>query len=746
MRALLTDRKSGEVSTFEVPAPELRPGGLLVRTHYSAISAGTERATLELSSKSLLAKIKARPDLVKQVVEYARQNGLKAAYEKVRAKLDTLTTLGYSCAGEVISVGEGVHEFRVGDRVACGGGTYANHAEINFVPRNLAVHVPPQVPTAAACLTTIGAIALQGFRQADLALGETVAVIGAGLVGVLTIQIARAAGCRVIAIDLSPQRVQRAPEFGAHLAIAANDPSLITGIKDFSRHGVDAAILTAATDSAEPAELAAKLLRDRGRIIVVGAVGMGVSRHNMYMKELSLTLSRSYGPGRYDAQYEESGIDYPIGYVRWTERRNMEAFLDLLAGGQIDVAPLLEHRYSIDEGGKAYSDLQSGLYTSILEYSGSATAPREIEPVPVAARPRTGEEVRVGCLGAGSFAASVIFPNLKSIQGVRLQSVATISGAGAASAQRAFKFLTAEQPLELLNNPNIDLACILTRHDTHAAQTAQALEAGKPVFVEKPLAIDHQQLDQLQQTYARQLQAGRSPFVMVGFNRRFAPFTEKIREFFAGRREPMLIHARINAGPLPQDHWIYAQGGRIVGEFCHFVDWARAVIGSPIHSVAATGLPNATPYAPDNVAVALKFADGSVANLLYLTNGDRSVPKEFFEVFCQGAIARLHDFRTLELARNGKVQKLTNAPDKGHRQELRLTVEAVRCGRPSPISFEELVEVSQATLLVQQALARGETIPLMAPALDLPVEASSPEFPALHHQAPAPHEAAHAND
>ena len=746
MRALLTDRKSGEVSTFEVPAPELRPGGLLVRTHYSAISAGTERATLELSSKSLLAKIKARPDLVKQVVEYARQNGVKAAYDKVRAKLDTLTTLGYSCAGEVISVGAGVHEFRVGDRIACGGGTYANHAEINFVPRNLAVHVPPQVSMAAASLTTIGAIALQGLRQADVAIGETVAVIGAGLVGVLTIQIARAAGCRVVAIDLSPQRVQRAPEFGAHLAIAANDPNLISGIREFSRHGVDAAILTAATDSAEPAELAAKLLRDRGRIIVVGAVGMDVSRHNMYMKELSLSLSRSYGPGRYDPQYEEGGIDYPIGYVRWTERRNMEAFLDLLAGGQINVAPLLEHRYGIDEGGKAYSDLKAGLYTTILEYSGARTAQQETVPVPVAARPRIGDEVRVGCLGAGSFAASVIFPNLNSIQGVRMQSVATISGAGAASAQRAFKFLNAEQPWELINNPNIDLACVLTRHDTHAAQTAQALEAGKPVFVEKPLAIDREQLDQLQQVYTRQLQAGRAPFVMVGFNRRFAPFTEKIHEFFAGRREPMLVHARINAGSLPQEHWIYAQGGRIVGEFCHFVDWARAVIGSPIHSVAATGLPNASQYASDNVAVALTFADGSVANLLYLTNGDRSVPKEFFEVFCQGAIARLDDFRTLELARNGKVQRFKSAQDKGHRQELRLTVEAIRSGKPSPISFEELVEVSDATLLVQQALATGEAVRLAPPAPDVPAESSSPECSSLHAQAPPSQETAYAND
>jgi len=729
MRALLTDRKSGEVSTYEVPAPELRPGGVLVRTHFSAISAGTERATLELSSKSLLSKIKARPDLARQVLDYALQNGLRAAYEKVRAKLDTLTTLGYSCAGEIISVGEGVHEFRSGDRVACAGGTYANHAEINFVPRNLAVHVPSQVSMAAASLTTIGAIAMQGFRQADLGIGETVAVIGAGLVGVLTVQIARAAGCRVVAIDLSPERIQRAKEFGAHLGIAAADPALASSVKEFSRYGVDAAIVTAATDSPEPAEMGAQILRDRGRLVVVGVVGLGVSRNNMYMKELSLALSRSYGPGRYDPQYEEGGVDYPIGYVRWTERRNMEAFLDLLASGQIDVAPLLEHRYTIDEGAKAYADLKNGLYTAILDYRSELAAPPKAVPAMLAARPSSGDEVRVGCIGAGSFASSVIFPALQSSKGVRLQSVATISGAGAVSARRAFKFRAAEQPSELLDNPNVDSVFILTRHDTHAAQTVQALHSGKAVFVEKPLAIDREQLDKLRQVHEEQVQAGRAPFVMVGFNRRFAPFTEKIRQFFAGRREPMLIHARINAGYIPQEHWIHAQGGRIIGEFCHFVDWARSVVGFSIQSVAATGLPNGTQYASDNVAVALTFADGSVANLLYLTNGDRSIPKEFFEVFCQGAIARLHDFRTLELARNGKIQKFKSIPDKGHRRELQLTIEAIRSGKPSPISFEELVEVTETTFLVQQALATGEVIRLVPAALSATPDVPLPEIP-----------------
>jgi len=729
MKQILQSMRSGVVSVYDVPPPAVQRGRLLVRTAASLISAGTEKTAVDSGKKSLAARAKERPDLVKQVFEYARQNGLRAAYDKVRSKLDTLTTLGYSSAGEVIAVADDVHEFRPGDRVACGGGTYANHAEVNFVPRNLAVHIPSQVSTLAASLTTIGAIALQGFRQAEVRIGETVAVIGAGLVGVLTIQIARAAGCRVVAVDLSPERVGRARRFGAHLALVATDPALESGIKDFSRYGADAAILTAATPSTEPVEMAASILRDRGRIIVVGDVGIGASRSNMYSKELSLALSRSYGPGRYDPQYEERGMDYPIGYVRWTERRNMEAFLDLLATEQINVAPLLECRHSINQGARAYADLKDGLYTAILEYSGASTTSETSASAIAAARPRLDNEVRVGCIGAGSFAISFIFPILQANQTVRLQSVGSVSGASAASARRSFKFESVKQPHEVLNDPNNDALFILTRHDSHASLVAQALHLGKPVFVEKPLATDHEQVAQVQEIYAAETLAGRAPFVMVGFNRRFAPFTEKIRLFFDDRREPMLIHARVNAGYVPSDHWIHGAGGRIVGEFCHFVDWARSIVGTPIQSVAATGLPDGMQYRSDNVAVMLNFADGSVANLLYLANGDRSIPKEFFEVFCQGRIARLDDFRTLELARDGKVQRFKSVQDKGHRRELELTIEAIRSGKPSPIPFDELVEVTETTFLVQHALATGQVIERTHGASAAPPCASPAETP-----------------
>src|SRR5208337_2152392 len=400
MRAILQDVRNGEVSTYDVPPPELRPGGILVRTAFSTISSGTERATVETSGKSLFGKALARPDLAKQVLAFASTNGIKAAYEKVRMRLDTLSPLGYSCSGVVIGVGEGVTDFQNGDRVACAGGGYANHCEVNWVPRNLAVRVPESVALDAASLTTIGAVAMQGLRQSEVKFGETVAVIGTGLVGLLTIQLARAAGCRVIAIDRDPNRVQKAGSMGAHLALATSDPHLQIAVHDFSRYGADAAIVTAAAPSAEPMELAAQILGDRGRIVVVGSVGMGVSRSNLYNKELTILMSRSYGPGRYDPRYEEGGNDYPVGYVRWTERRNMEAFLDCLALRSIDVTPLLERRYSIDEGRQAYEVLKSyDAYTVILEYPNGSEAVERAASEVLTLRPRLSERLQVGCIG-----------------------------------------------------------------------------------------------------------------------------------------------------------------------------------------------------------------------------------------------------------------------------------------------------------------------------------------------------------
>jgi predicted dehydrogenase/NADPH:quinone reductase-like Zn-dependent oxidoreductase len=602
--------------------------------------------------------------------------------------------------------------------VACAGVGYASHGEINYVPANLAVRVPSGVDMQAASLTTIGAIAVQGVRQANVTFGETVAVIGVGLVGVLAMQVLRAAGCRVVAIDVSSERAANAVSLGAHLGLSTNDPGLESTIATFSRYGVDAALITAATKSADPLELAAAILRDRGRICVIGDVGMGVSRANMYRKEITLSMSRSYGPGRYDPSYEEGGQDYPIGFVRWTEQRNMEAFLDLLSSGVLRLEPLLAHRFAIEAGEKAYAAVEVGAYTGIIDYHAPvdgwpfAQPSSPVRPV----KPRLNGKLRVGCIGAGGFARGVILPQLRSSTLVLLESVATSTGAAAVSTRTGFGFEIAESPAELLANPNLDAVFILTRHNSHAAYVKTALESAKMVFVEKPLAVNREQLETVRTAFAKAMSEGRAPFLMVGFNRRFAPLTERLMRFFSGRTEPMLLHVRCNAGFVPKTSWIQdaENGGRIVGELCHFVDWARSVIGCPLRRVTAAALPNSARYSGDNVTVTLAFEDGSVANLLYLANGDRAVAKEYFEVFCGGSIARLDDFKTLSLSRGGKTEVIKGGQDKGHRREIALTVEAMRLGKDSPISFEELAEVTQATFAVEEAIRTQRTVSLPA--------------------------------
>jgi predicted dehydrogenase len=717
MRAILEDVRSGEVSSEEVPPPELRPGGILVRTAFSAISSGTELAHRGQVEKSLLGKALARPDLVRQVVDFARMAGIKAAYQRVQSRLDMLAPLGYSCSGTVIAAGQGAHEFHPGDRVACAGAGYASHCEVNFIPRNLAVRVPDAVALEAASLSAIGAIALQGFRQSQAVLGEVVAVIGAGLVGVLTIQLAKAAGCRVIAIDRDMQRVERARQFGADLALSSLDRDTPSRVKEFARYGTDVAIIAAASASSEPVELGASISRDRGRIVVVGAVDLGVSRKAMYTKELSLVLSRSYGPGRYDAQYEEEGHDYPIGYVRWTEKRNMEAFLDLLASGAIDVGPFLERRCPVEQGGVAYQELKStGVYTVLLEYPG-----RVLIPMPVAtgaaaraARASSAGELRVSCIGAGSFARAVIFPALRKTRGVALHSVATASGIASESARRLFGFSRAVAPTDLLQDKDTDAIFVLSRHDSHAQYIVAALAGHKPILVEKPLAVNREQLEEIRKAYQAAQGTDPAPFLMVGYNRRFARFTEKLREFFAGRQEPMVVSIRVNAGYIPHDHWVQnsSGGGRIVGELCHFVDWARCLVGCGISSVAANALPDGARYNRDNVVATLTFQDGSIATISYLANGDRAVPKEQFEVFCEGKVGRITDFCALELARGGKTRRTSAGQDKGHQREIEVTVDAMRRGGCSPIPFEELVEVSEATFAIEEAIGSGKSFSL----------------------------------
>ncbi len=713
MKAILEDLKSGKVMAYDVPQPELQAGGILVRTAFSAISSGTERAKLEAGEKTLVGKALSRPDLVRQVLDFARNEGIMAAYQRVQSKLEALSPLGYSCSGIVTAVGEGVQEFQPGDRVACGGGGYASHSAINFVPKNLAVKLPDSVGLDAAALTTIGAIAIQGLRQSDVQFGETVAVIGAGLVGVLTIKLAKAAGCRVVAIDLDAKRVERAIEFGADLGLLSNDARTPVAVKEFSVYGPDAVIITAATRSAEPIELAAAIARDRGRIVIVGNVGLGVSRSNVYLKELSISLSRSYGPGRYDVDYEEGGADYPVGYVRWTEKRNMEAFVNFLASRSIDVARLIEKRYPVEQADSAYAAIrESGSYTALIDYAVTDSTTVSASTVPSARQPAVAGGLRIGCIGAGGFARNIIFPALRNTKGVILDSVATASGIGAQSACKTFGFAKAKSPSDLLQDTETNGIFILSRHDSHSRYVAAALTNHKAVFVEKPLATTADQLEEIRCAYEAARDQDKGAFVMVGFNRRFAPMTEKLREFFAHRREPMMIAVRANAGYLPLDHWTQRKqdGGRIIGEMCHFLDWARAVVDRPIRSVMAQALPDGSRYNRDNITATLSFTDGSVANVIYVANGDKSVPKEYFEVFCEGGVGIIHDFCTLELTRNGKTTKTKHRRDKGHQREVELTLKAMRSGGAAPIPFEQLVEITKASFAVHESISTGQPV------------------------------------
>ena len=443
---------------------------------------------------------------------------------------------------------------------------------------------------------------------------------------------------------------------------------------------------------------------------MVGDVGMGVSRPNIYHKELSILMSRSYGPGRYDPQYEEQGIDYPVGYVRWTEKRNMEAFLDLLSNGSLNVAPLLQTRYRVDEAANGYADISSSKsYTAIIDYGANESTEEVFKPHARLAQPAAGN-LRIGCVGAGGFARGMIFPNFRKVENLSLESVATSSGVAAESARRSFGFARAQTPDELLANPDVNAVFIISRHDSHAAFVLQALERGKSVFVEKPLAVNRRQLDDIQLAYRDQEKQGKSPFLMVGFNRRFSPAAEQIRAFWAQRREPMVIHVRVNAGYLPPNHWVHESGGRVVGEFCHFIDLARSLAGSPIRTVSSVAIPDGARYSRDNIVTTLTFTDGSVATLTYLANGDRSVPKEHVEVFCEGSVARLNDFSTLELIRGGKTRSIKCNHDKGHKRELEQTLQAMRSGGPAPIPFSELVEVTAATFSIHESIVSDRTI------------------------------------
>lgn len=705
MKQLLQNLQDGRTYLADVPAPTPMAGQVLVRVRASVVSAGTERTLVDFAKSGLLGKARRRPDLVRQVLRKARRDGVLATWKMAQGRLDAPMALGYSCAGVVEAVGEGVEEFAVGDRVACAGAGYANHAEFAAVPQNLCARVPDDVSWEEAALTTLGAIALQGFRLSEAKLGESVAVIGLGLLGQLTARLAKAAGCRVFGVDLDEARLVVAREAG--VAAAIREGAERAGAAFTDGRGFDTVLITADGATNDPIELAAELARERGVVVAVGNVLLGVPRNAFYHKELTLKVSRSYGPGRYDPAYEEGGLDYPYGYVRWTEQRNMAEFVRLLASGVLGVKSVITHRLPIASGIEAYDLISNGSRSAlgvVLEYPDAAPATTRVElRKEASARPGEG----VGVLGAGAFATGVMLPVIKA-SGAVLRGVASASGMRAQSAAERFKFAyAASKTEEVLEDAETSTVVILTRHDLHAAQVCAALAAGKNVFVEKPLCLSIEELSRVEA--ARRADKG---ILAVGFNRRFAPLSGALMDAFKDASGPKAIQIRVNAGALPPGHWSAdpAQGGRLLGEGCHFIDWANFVAGASPVTADARALGRKA--GEQDWMLRLVYSDGSAADILYTSEGDAALGKERYEVHAGGVSAVLEDFRTLTVCKDGKERKTGgwSPADKGHAAQWNAFYGAVKAGGAAPVAWEEIAGATRAALAARESLRLGAPV------------------------------------
>jgi predicted dehydrogenase/threonine dehydrogenase-like Zn-dependent dehydrogenase len=704
-------QKTGEISVDELPVPKLRPGHVLVRNAFSLISAGTERTSVETAQASMVQKARMRPDLVRQVIDNFRREGLVATYNKVRDRLDNYKDLGYSSAGVVVE--SGVSDIKVGDRVACAGVGYAAHAEIVSIPRNLVVKVPDPVGLDEAAFTTVAAIAMQGVRQADVRVGEQVVVVGLGLVGLLTAQLLKASGCRVLGMDVAPRNFDLALTLGCDQCAISGDDAILE-VQSFTRgYGADAVVITAATKSNQPVELAIQCARKRGTVVAVGTVGMNIHRSPFYEKEINFRTSCSYGPGRYDSNYEERGQDYPLGYVRWTENRNMEAVLDIIAQRKLDVVPLVTHRIPVDEGLRAYDIITGEIeepYLGILIQYSDPSAPvtlsRRMELRP-AAGTTPGRYPVLGFIGAGNFTQSTLLPPIMKLA-PRMRGLATGKPVNAKNIAKKYQFeFCATDASEVIHDKQVNLVFVTSRHDSHARYVSDALRAGKNVFVEKPLALNHDELENILSAYEEAQQMGDVPLLMVGYNRRFSEPIGAIQKLFSGRTEPLAMHYRVNAGFIPPTHWMQhpEQGGRFTGEGGHFVDVMQFVSGAlPISVYAVAPTDSARHYNNDNVLVTIAFVDGSVGTIHYLANGANAVEKEYLEVFGESKTARMWNFKKLECAVDRKKSTTSFSGERGHAEEMRVLLHRLESGTGSPIAIESLAATSRATFAVLESL------------------------------------------
>lgn len=701
MKQILQNLSDGTTELVEAPAPKVRAGHLLIDTTASLISIGTERMLVEFGRAGFISKARQQPEKVRQVLEKARSDGILTTVEAVRSKLGQPIPLGYCNVGVIRE--SGAEGFAAGDRVLSNG----PHADIVCVPKNLCARIPDNVSDEAAAFGVVASIGLQGIRLAQPTLGECFVVTGVGLIGLLTVQMLRAQGCRVLAIDFDPEKLALARSYGADTCNPGAGEDPVSAGMVFSRGlGVDGVIITASTQSNEPVHQAATMCRKRGRIILVGVTGLQLNRADFYDKELSFQVSCSYGPGRYDPSFEEQGNDYPIGYVRWTEQRNFEAVLDLMSGGQLDVSSLLTHRFAFTEAPKAYdllSEDKSAL--GILLQYDHPVEERHAKTVLINTEPASAGAASVGFIGAGNYASRILIPAFKAA-GATLYSIASSGGTSAVVHGRKAGFISATSDTHaMLADPRIDTIAIATRHDSHAPLTAAALKAGKHVFVEKPLALNVEELGDIEAAYAKT-----DRLLMVGFNRRFAPHVRIMKRALDGVREPKTFVMLMNAGAVPADHWTQNSktgGGRIIGEACHYIDLMRYLAGSPIVSVQARRMGgDGAAITSDKAAIILAFADGSFGTIHYLANGGSSFPKERIEAFAAGRTLQLDNFLKLRSFNwpGVKNQSLWRQ-DKGQNACAKAFVDAIRNGGPSPIVADELFEVARATIEAASQLA-----------------------------------------
>ncbi|MFE7314693.1 bi-domain-containing oxidoreductase [Streptomyces sp. NPDC057555] len=721
MKQVVQNYKSGELAVLDVPVPGCKPGGVLVRTSYSLISTGTELMKVSEAGMSMLGKARSRPDQVAKVMQSVATNGLPATYRKVMGKLDSYTPLGYSLCGVVEQVGAGIDDVKVGDFVACAGNEHALHAELNWVPRNLYAPVPDGLAPRHAAFGTVGAIAMQGVRRGEPQLGEVALVIGLGLIGQLVVQLLVASGVRVVGVDPDPARCGLAARLGA---AACGDPAsaaVEAAVAELTDgHGVDQVYLAAGGGSNQPVELAAQLSRDRGRVVDIGKCRLDLPWNAYYEKELDVRFSRSYGPGRYDPEYELQGRDYPIGYVRWTERRNLACFLDLVARGRVDVEPLVSHVAAFDDAVETYRRLEDGDVKAVAvlfrypEHAGAGEAEAPAVAVPAVHVQRspvraTRTPVRLAFVGAGNYATSMLLPHLAGREGVELSTVVTTTALSAANAQRKFGFAEATTDLDaVLGDKAVDAVFVVTRHSSHAELTRQALLAGKTVFVEKPLALTE---DELAGVLAAVEESGNDR-LQVGFNRRFAPLLTEARKQFGPRTGPASLRYLVNAGRLQHGSWYLQQGtegSRFEGEGGHFIDTASWLLGADPVSVYALA-----PSGNEDLQVVLRYPDGSTATLSYVTTGAPGFPKETLDLVADGKVLRLDDFVRASVYGPKKwvSSRLPKARDKGQSAELAAFIKAVRTGGPMPVPLQSLVATTAATLAVRAGLVGGAPVTL----------------------------------